>query len=177
MLEQIIFLFLVFIIVAGAFYIAFSHSVLKSAYVFMLLLLSVAGIFVFAGADFSAVSQIMVYIGGILILIVFGILLTPKKGDKNSNNPIELNTKNYNQFIGIALGIVVFASLFWAISKSNFDALGSFDKSNPKSTVQQVGFNLISKYGIELEAIGLLLLAALMGAGAIAQKLLSKQNG
>jgi NADH-quinone oxidoreductase subunit J len=60
------------ITVAGAFYLLFTKNVLYAAFSLLLTLLGIAGLFVFAGADFLAVSQIMIYVGGILILLIFG---------------------------------------------------------------------------------------------------------
>ncbi len=179
-IQNIVFYLLISVVVAGAFFLVLSKSVVKSAYVFMLMLLGISGLFVFCGADFNAVAQIMVYIGGILILIVFGILLTQKKGENLTENTIEVKTKNYNRIISLLVGLAIFGALAYAINDSGIATLNQilpYSKNQSSSNVQRIGFNLLAKYGLELEVIGLLLLATLIGAGALAQKILQKNNG
>lgn len=179
-IQNIVFYLLVSVIVLGAVFLVLSKSVVKSAYVFMLMLLGISGLFVFCGADFNAVAQIMVYIGGILILVVFGILLTQKNGENLTESTIEIKTKNYNRIISLLVGLAIFGTLAYAIINSGIATLNQIlpqSANQSSSNIQRIGFSLLAKYGLELEVIGLLLLATLIGAGALAQKILQKNNG
>ena len=71
-------LFYVFAVltVVSAFAVVFARSLIYSAFSLLFTFMGVAGLYVLLSADFIAVAQIMVYIGGILILLVFGVMLT-----------------------------------------------------------------------------------------------------
>ncbi len=84
------------IIVASAFYVLWSKSVVHSAFALLFTFLGVAAIFVLASADFLAVAQIMIYVGGILVLLVFGVLLTNKGAEKGTGQLNIIYTTNYN---------------------------------------------------------------------------------
>ena len=68
----------------SAIFIMFTKNILYAALALMTTFLSMAVIFIFLGAEFVAITQILVYVGGILILLVFGIMLTNKTGSKKS---------------------------------------------------------------------------------------------
>ena len=73
----IAFLVLATATIAGAFILLWSKYVVHSTFGFMLALLGVAGFYVLLGSDFLAVTQVVVYVGGVVILYLFGIMLTP----------------------------------------------------------------------------------------------------
>jgi NADH:ubiquinone oxidoreductase subunit 6 (subunit J) len=75
------FFFLVFAILACGFALAvvFSANVVRMAFYLVLSLGAVAGLFFLAGADFVGAMQLMIYVGGTLVLLVFGVMLTARK--------------------------------------------------------------------------------------------------
>lgn len=77
-LIPIVFYFFAATIVVSAMGVAFSRNVMYSAFSLLFTFFSVAGMYVLLGGDFLAITQIMVYIGGILILIIFGVMLTQR---------------------------------------------------------------------------------------------------
>ena len=127
----------------------------------MLTFLGVAGIYVLLGADFIAIVQVIVYVGGILILILFGVMLT----NKIQNVPI----KTEASFI-IPASITIGA--FGGILVSTF--INTRWKSMPAelatSTLTDVGHLLMIEYILIFELLGILLLVALVGAASIARK-------
>src|SRR5256885_14038724 len=66
--------------IAGAGGTAFSGNIIYSAWAMLFAFLGVAGLYVFLGADFPAVAQVLIYVGGILVLILFAIMLTRQIG-------------------------------------------------------------------------------------------------
>src|SRR6218665_170433 len=96
MFTQIVFGLFCLITMLGALYVLLSDNLLYAAFGLLVSLLGVSGIFVFAGAEFVAVSQIMIYIGGILVLIIFGILLSNKKSSPNDKKST-LHTESQNK--------------------------------------------------------------------------------
>jgi len=77
-LYDIIFYLFAIITVVSAAIVVNVKNIVHAAYSMLLTFFGVAGIYVLLGADFLAVVQIMVYVGGILILLLFGVMLTNK---------------------------------------------------------------------------------------------------
>ena len=115
----------------------------------------------FLWADFIAGIQLLVYIGGINVLIIFGIMLT------NKISSVRLSQTNVQQGVGavIALWLMILISL--VISKTPWLQIES---SEPSGTVHAIGTLLLSKYLLPFEAISLLLLGALIGAALLSRE-------
>src|SRR5579863_1941263 len=105
------------------------------------------------GAPFAGWAQVLVYIGAVAILIVFAILLT------RSDAPLAPIVSR-SWVAGVAVALLVLCVLAGAIlsSPSVHDVRGAPDKLEP--TVKQIGDQLMSKFVLPLEAMGLLLTAA-----------------
>jgi len=157
------FLFYVFAVITlvSAFFVVTFKNIIYSAYSLLLTFLGVAGIYVLLGADFIAIVQVIVYVGGILILILFGVMLT----NKIQNVPI----KTEASFI-IPASIVVGA--FGGILVSTFinTRWKSMPAELPFATLTDVGKLLMNEYILIFELLGVLLLVALIGAASIARK-------
>src|SRR6266478_5649204 len=81
-----VFYLLAAITVGSALGVALSHSIVYSAFALMGTLLGVAAMFVLLGADFLGVVQLLVYVGGILVLTLFAVMLTHRISDVNVSN-------------------------------------------------------------------------------------------
>lgn len=147
---------------ASALALAFSKNVFYSAMYVIVCLISLAGVYVLSFAEFIAVTQILVYAGGVLVIIIFGIMLTAKLGNK----PLEVS--HGNVFTGVVLSIPVFFLLVYALYSSPMDTtLSNPNDKNPQA-IQRIGISLMSEYVLAFEIAGLLLLIALIGAAVIA---------
>ena len=158
----------------GALAVLLTRNVLYAAFFLLLTLLGVAGLFVLASADFLAVAQIMIYVGGVLVLVIFGVMLTHK-----SESPTEVNSQTPNRvpspnragsrLIGI-VGLLVAGGLFVAfytlLARANFSILEQ--PVGWQSTVGVVGRQLMTESIVPFELIGILLLTALVGATRLA---------
>ena len=82
-MAEITFWFISGLTVVSAFFVVSSKSLLYSAYSLLVTFLGVTALYVFLWADFLAVVQVVVYVGGILVLIIFGIMLTNKISSVN----------------------------------------------------------------------------------------------
>lgn len=147
--------------IVSALMVVSSDNIVRSAFYLLATFFGVSGIYVLLGADFVAVTQIMVYIGGILILLLFGVMLTSnithveiKKGMKNIIPAIIA--------IGVLLGALVsmMYSTKWKIQ------LGEI----PTTTSYDLGKLLITDYVLVFELLGILLLIALIGAASMARR-------
>lgn len=114
------------------------------------------------GAAFVGWAQVLVYIGAVAILVVFAILLT-RSGE---GTPQPVLSRSWG--VGIAIAALVFGILANAILSS---PLGNhLLPEKPEPTVRQIGDQLMTRYVLPLEIIGLLLTAAAIGAVIIAMK-------
>ena len=134
-------------------------------------LLGVAGLYVLAGADFLAITQIMVYVGGVLVLIIFGVMLTNKGQTTDNQLKNYILTSNLNQFWGVVVSLSIFGILFAAMLTANFVVFNkATNLENPTnvSTLQPIGMSLLTTHLLPFEIAGILLMVALMGATFIA---------
>ena len=81
-----VFYLLAAVTVGSALGVALSNSIVYSAFALMGALLGVAALFVLLGADFLGVVQLLVYVGGILVLTLFAVMLTHRISDVNVSN-------------------------------------------------------------------------------------------
>lgn len=110
-------------------------------------------------AQFVGIVQVLVYIGAVGILIVFAVLLT-----RNSTSTANAGAPFWT--VGLAIAILVLGGLGYAISKS--EVLPQTAPSPPEITVNNIGTELMTRYVLPMEVIGLLLTAAMLGAVIIA---------
>jgi NADH:ubiquinone oxidoreductase subunit 6 (subunit J) len=122
----------------------------------------IAALYLQLGAPFVGWAQILVYIGAIAILIVFAILLTRS----SEGTPETVLSPWWG--IGVAIAVVVFGVLAWAILHSSLANTLPLTKADP--TVRETGNQLMTRCVLPLEVIGLLLTAAAIGAVIIALK-------
>ena len=85
-MADFIFWIIVGLTIGSAILVVQSKKLVYSAYALLFTLFGVTGLYVFLWADFLAVVQVVVYIGGILVLIIFGIMLTNKITSVNISN-------------------------------------------------------------------------------------------
>lgn len=114
------------------------------------------------GAQFVGLTQILVYIGAVAILIVFAVLLT-----RGGETP-EKSIFSASWFWGGAIAAGVFGVLVWAVTRS-FASQRPLPPQ-PPAEVAQIGKELMTKFVLPLEVMGLLLTAALIGAVIIAMR-------
>ena len=161
-LAAIVFYIFAGLIVISALVIFFTKNIFHAAFSLLGTFLGVAAVYVFAGADFVAVTQIVVYVGGILILLVFGIMLTNRISSES------IQTPTHNRFWGVLLGGSTFVLFVYMIFKANFIALARTPEPISQ-TVKTIGIGLMSDYLLPFEIAALLLLVALIGASFIAR--------
>ncbi|GAB3505766.1 NADH-quinone oxidoreductase subunit J [Spirosoma knui] len=149
--------------------ILLTRNVLYAAFFLLLTLLGVAGLFVLASADFLAVAQIMIYVGGVLVLVIFGVMLTHKPDlptDTNSQAPNRVLTANRSWIAALLLTATLFAALYTLLIRADFALLR--EPVGWKSTIHTIGKQLMTEYVVPFEIAGILLLAALVGATYLA---------
>lgn len=158
--------------VGSALVVLLSRNVLYAAFCLMLTFLGMAALYVTLGADFLAVTQLMIYVGGIVVLIVFGIMLTNKaKVPAQSTTPNGLLSANRNSLLGGILALVIFGGLVWVLRRGQFAQVEwqHFEPQPLNSKVSSIGKLLMTDVSLPFELTGILLLMALMGAAYVAK--------
>lgn len=169
-IPQLLFYLFAALVVASALVVLFTRNVLYAAFSLIFTFLGIAAIYVLAGADFIAVTQIIVYIGGILVLMIFGVMLTNKVGHK------AVNTRSHNLFWGLLAGAGMLTVLLMVILGVDYSSLDWIQHAMRQevqaghSGVETIGQLLMSRYVLAFELAGLLLLIALIGAAFIAKR-------
>ena len=160
-IAEIVFWLLATFTIISASFVVLNNQLLYSAIALLFSLFGVAGLYIFLWADFIAGIQLIVYIGGINVLIIFGIMLT------NKISSVRLSQTNVQQGVGavVALWFMILISI--VISKTPWLLT---DSSEPSGTVGAIGILLLSKYLLPFEAISLLLLGALIGAALLSRE-------
>ncbi len=159
--DILFYLFAIITLVSAGFVVT-TRNVIYSAFFLLFTFFGVAGIYVLLAADFLAVVQIMVYVGGILILLLFGVMLT----NKITNVDIRTGTANLlpaSIAVGLLMGALVSIMIYtgWKVQQT---------AEIPETSIKYLGTLLITDYLLIFELLGILLLIALIGAASIARR-------
>jgi len=158
--NQILFIAIALFTVLSAAVVAFSNKIIHSAFALLATFTGFAMLYVYLSADFLAVTQILIYVGGILILILFGVLMT--------HNIYSTTKKTAHNSLWISLlgGILAAVLFLFIISKAPWAAtlVKGF-----QPTIAIIGKAILTSYLLPFEIISVLLLGALIGAIYIAR--------
>jgi NADH-quinone oxidoreductase subunit J len=176
--EAAIFYLFAILTVGSAAVVVFARSLIYSAFALLFTFFGVGGLYLLLGADFLAATQLLVYVGGILVLLLFGVMLTHKLYD------LDLKSETHQRFPAafIAGGLLIllvcprlsftlpflgrrtieglFHRAEWAVGPGR--ALGP--------TTGDIGALFMGRYLLPFEAASILLLVALMGAALIVRR-------
>ncbi len=140
--------------------VAFSNKIIHSAFALLFTFFGFAALYVYLGADFLAVTQVIIYVGGILVLILFGVLMTQKIYDTKA-----LAAHN-TLWLSIGGGLFV-AAIITALLVKNVWLAGIPKAFAP--TTEAIGKAILGHYLIPFEIASILLLGALIGAVYLAR--------
>lgn len=151
---QVVFYIVALIAVLGGMGVVFSRDIVHSALFLVLTLLMTAGVFVLLSAEFLALVQLLVYGGGITILVIFALMITQLRQARSA-----LDGPQRPFAAAAALGLV---ALLWVMVVKT-DWIAQTDRVSPIST-QQIGISLFRDFAMPFEIASLVLLVALIGA-------------
>jgi NAD(P)H-quinone oxidoreductase subunit 6 len=157
--EISIFYLLAAVTVAGAALVAWSRNIVHSAFALLATFLGVAGLYVLLAADLMAVVQLLVYAGGVLVLILFAVMLTLRINEAEISNP------SSGKFTGLLVLAVVCGPLIWLALRYKWPDVSS--TADP--TTARIGEALLGPYVLPFELVSVLLVAALVGAVTLAR--------
>ncbi len=173
MFALILFLLSASLTVGCAIAVAVTKNIMHSCIYLLGSLIGMAGLYATLGADFVAVTQIMVYVGGIVILMLFAVMLTGGKDFvSRAQNLLGLAPSMGSKWtygVGILVGAVFLATNIKLIMNiSEVNAAKTFGTEFP-STVNKIGHLLVKEHVLAFELSSVLLLGALVGAAIIAR--------
>src|SRR6201996_4994972 len=120
-LARILFYFMSFIVVGSALFVASTKNLVRSVFIFFVTLFALAGLYVLALADFVAITQIVVYVGGILVLILFAFMLSGREtlGAIAQQQNKFISIKKLPAFLLAGLFLIVLANVFMKADADN----------------------------------------------------------
>jgi NADH-quinone oxidoreductase subunit J len=159
------------ITVASAAVVVLARSLIYSAFALLFTFFGVAGLYLTLGADFLAATQLLIYVGGILVLLLFGVMLTHKLYDLDLRSEV-------NQFWpGLIIAGGLFVLLAWpfgapmGLQGLAFQAQWATGPGRPPAaTTADIGREFLGRYLLPFEMASILLLVALMGAAMIVRR-------
>jgi NADH-quinone oxidoreductase subunit J len=165
-LPGIVFWTLAILTIVSAVVAAMASRIVHAAFGLMSSLFGVAGLYALLGADFVAFAQVLVYVGGILVLLVFGILLTGRlRGSLGLERPPRT-------WPAVLAGGLLFLGLALALSETTFPGTAMTAGLPKEPTTAPLGRALLDpgQYLFPFELVSVLLLAALVGAAYLARR-------
>jgi NADH:ubiquinone oxidoreductase subunit 6 (subunit J) len=140
----------------------FVKNIFHAALALLTCLLAIAALFILSAAEFPGVAQLLLYAGGIVVLITFGIMLTHKSGTQPET------IKNNNMLGALFIGAGTLFLLINFVSKSMFVVPSVQKPSEQFNSIEKIGVELLTHYALPFELTGIILLAVLVGAATVA---------
>ena len=151
------------VMIVGALRVVTTSNVVHAALWLVLVLAGAAAQYILLASEFVAITQVLVYLGAIIVLFLFGIMLTRAKAGTDE----DLDNKKSAKLIGAGVGVLLLGLM-------SFSLIDGFkDTEFGDLTVQrtaQVSDSIFSTYLLPFEVLSVLLLAALIGAIVIARR-------
>ncbi|TSJ38574.1 NADH-quinone oxidoreductase subunit J [Mucilaginibacter corticis] len=176
-IAQVIFYVMAFVVIASALFVASSKNLVRSIFMFFITLFGLAGLYVLALADFVAVTQIVIYVGGVLVLILFAFMLSGKEtlGILQQQKGKFISVSKLPALLLAALFFVVMVNVVLKTDVNNLPWIKQVTAANaaikPNDLmIDNIGINLMTRYLLPFEAISILLMMALVGAAHLARK-------
>ncbi len=162
--SQIIFYIISAFILGTALLSVTTKKIFRSAIWLLFSLIGIAGLYFWLEVEFIAAVQIIVYVGGIVVLIIFSIFLTQQSGKEMQKAPI---TRTIASVLAVIFG---FALTYLLINQHGFSKTSKpFDWSISKIGSQMMGTS-DGGFSLPFEVVSILLLAAMIGCIVIAIK-------
>ncbi|MCK9408989.1 MAG: NADH-quinone oxidoreductase subunit J [Bacteroidetes bacterium] len=161
---EIIFYFFAFVTVASAAVVVFSRNIIYSAFALLFTFFGVAGLYVLLNADFLAITQLMVYVGGILVLLLFGVMLT------TNTVSVDIKSGSLNVFPAVTVVAAIVGLLTGVFWTSEWFMSSTMGELTSQTTSKEIGNALITTHVLPFEIASVILLVAIVGAAMMARR-------
>ncbi|MDA1036438.1 MAG: NADH-quinone oxidoreductase subunit J [Chloroflexi bacterium] len=160
MFQEIVFWLLAIVTVGAAVLVVHTQNMFRAALLLVVSFFGVAGIFVLLNAEFLAVVQVLIYAGGVSVLVIFAVMITSDVTEGNRSTPL--------QPAGLIAAVVLLGTLIFAIVQAEWTVLPD-DLPVPLANVfadstTALGSMLLNEFVLPFEIAGVVLLAAVIGA-------------
>lgn len=159
---NVIFLFFAGLTAISALLVVSLRNLIHAAVALFFCLSGMAAIYLMLGADFLAMSQLLIYAGGVLVLLIFGIFLTARIYDDR----VELPKAGPPWYVGVGVSLGLFGVIFTVLRTVDF----STKVPVHKATTHGLGELFLTKYLLPFELVSVLLLFAMIGAVILVRK-------
>ncbi len=169
---KILFILSSFLTISSALFCVSTRNIMHAGVGLLGSLLGIAGLYFSLGADFVGTVQIMVYVGGVVILMLFAVMLTGGKTFKSKAEQLlglapAMGNKWTFGFAG--LSGLVFLCIAYKLINNITKSIEVTSPTNYSSTVEEIGMKLITDHILVFEISSVLLLGALIGAAIISR--------
>ncbi len=163
--NQILFYFFSALAIVSAILMVTRRNIVHGAVFLITTLLATAGVFLLLQAEFLFVVQIILYVGGIMVLFVFVIMLV--------NLDVALRQVQFNRqkYVAVLLSLVLAAQVFFAlwIARNGVNLTNSAS-TMPVRNTEAIGDAIFQHYMLPFEIASILLLVAMIGAVVMAKR-------
>ncbi len=159
-IAEAVYLGFLLLTLASACIVVFSDNIVRAAFALLLTFFGVAGAYVFLGADFLAGTQLLIYVGGILVLLLFAVMLTHRISTS------QVSSESRNRGRAAFTAILAFAGIVF----SELCVPWRHKPLPDQPTTAPLGQALLTDYLLPFEAISVLLLVVMVGAAVIARR-------
>ena len=171
-MEQILFYFFGVLVLGSALLVVSMQNLVRSIFLFFVTLFSLAALYVFALADFVALTQVVIYVGGVLVLMLFAFMLSNREL-LDGLQTVKSNFKLHH-FAGLLIALAFLFVLVSAITGTDILHL-KWLKDSPAigqndNTIHQIGINTMTRYLLPFEVVSIFLMMALVGAAHLVRK-------
>jgi NADH-quinone oxidoreductase subunit J len=158
--EQVLFFLFATVAVLGAVSLILQRHPIHSALSLIVVMVSLAGLYLLLGAEFIAAVQVIVYGGAIMVLFVFVIMLL------NAGVEERTNLSRMARYVGVPLGVVLTAALAWKL----WGTPAAAPQALPVESTRALSMMLFREYVLPFELTSILILIAILGAVVLAKK-------
>ena len=155
-----LFYLLAFLALVSALLVVTVQSLPRAGFLLVLCFACIGGLYFSLNADFVGAAQILVYVGAISILLLFGIMLT------NRGDPELADISMFNMFLGAVAGLGFLGVMTYYITLATWPAA----KAVVTDTMPVIGKAFLTEYLLPFEVASIILLMAMVGAIVLARK-------
>lgn len=176
-MEEILFYAFALLAVTSALLVIGLKNTARALFLFFVTLFAMAGLFLFALADFVAITQILVYVGGVLILMIFAFMLSNKEllKDLQYTSGKFIGTPHIQSIVLVAvfLSVMIYGIFEWQQHTPDWitqNVKAGQVISPTDNNINQLGVKFMTHYVLPFEVISIFLLMALIGASHLSRK-------
>ncbi len=160
-ISEVVFYLIAAVTVGSAAMVAFSRNIVYSAFSLVGTFAGVAGIYIFLGADFVAAIQVLIYVGGIVVLTLFAVMLTHRITD------VQITNRSVGRIPALVVILIFLGLLVNTIGETHWKSAKEIVYA---ATAGRIGDLFLRDYLLPFELASLVLLVALIGAVVLSRK-------